>query len=83
MSNIEKRILDEMIYDRVRAAVNMCQLIIIERELDESIQRANRAAGVTHPLPAALAHEHLQRAWQRLEDEWHTLREDLARAEDE
>jgi hypothetical protein len=61
----------------------MCQLIIIEQELEESIQRANRGAGVSHPLPVVLAREHLQRAWQRLEDEWETLREDMADAEPE
>jgi hypothetical protein len=91
MSNIEQRILDEMIYDRVRATVNLCQLVILEQELDENIQRAIRgmdsdpdpdtAAAV--PEPAALAREHVQRAWQRLEREWQTLREDLAHAEAE
>jgi hypothetical protein len=93
MSNIEQRILDEMIYDRVRATVNLCQLVILEQELDENIQRAIRgmdsdpdpdpdpAAAV--PDPAALAREHVQRAWQRLEREWQNLREDLAHAEAE
>lgn len=83
MSNIEQRILEEMIYDRVRATVNLCQLVIIEQELDENIQRATQGMDAGRPQPAALAREHLQRAWQRLESEWQTLREDLARAEAE
>jgi hypothetical protein len=81
MSNIEQRILDELIYDRVRETVNLCQLVIIEQELDESIRRAVHGAGADGPTPAALARAHLQRAWQRLESEWQTLREDLAHAE--
>jgi hypothetical protein len=83
MSNIEQRILEEMIYDRVRATVNLCQLVIIEQELDENIQRAIQGMGAGRPQPAELAREHLQRAWQRLESEWQTLREDLAHAEAE
>jgi hypothetical protein len=99
MSNIEQRILEEMIYDRVRATVNLCQLVIIEQELDENIQRAVNGMSpgadmdtdtdtgadtdAGRPQPAALAREHVQRAWQRLESEWQTLREDLAYAEAE
>lgn len=87
ISNIEQRILDEMIYGRVRATVNLCQLVIIEQELDEHIQRAVSGMapgmGAGRLQPAALAREHLQRAWQRLESEWQTLREDLADAEAE
>ena len=87
IGNIEQRILEEMIYDRVRATVNLCQLVIIEQELDENIQRAmddgmGAGTGAGCPESAALAREHLQRAWQRLEREWRTLREDLAHAEE-
>ena len=88
IGNIEQRILEEMIYDRVRATVNLCQLVILEQELDENIQRAmggmddDMGTGAGCPEPAALAREHLQRAWQRLEREWQTLREDLAHAEE-
>ena len=89
IGNIEQRILDEMIYDRVRATVNLCQLVILEQELDENIQRAIGGMGpdidasAALPEPAVLAREHVQRAWQRLEREWQTLREDLAHAESE
>lgn len=83
MSNIEQRILDEIVYDRVREAVNVCRLVIIEQELDESIRRAVRSTGADGPRPAELARAHLERAWQRLEREWQTLREDLAHAESE
>lgn len=83
MSNIEQRILEELVYERVRATVNLCQLVIIEQELDENIRRAIQGVAGDRPQPAALAREHLQRAWQRLENEWQTLREDLADAESE
>ncbi len=97
MSNMEQRILEELIYDRVRSTVNLCQLVIVEQELDESVQRAMARPGaeagaeavpcagggtiVPGRKPAVLAREHMQRAWERLEREWNTLRKDLARAE--
>lgn len=40
MNTMERRILDELVYDRVRSTVNLCQLVIIEQELEENIQRA-------------------------------------------
>jgi hypothetical protein len=40
MSTMEQRILEELVYDRVRSTVNLCQLVIVEQELDESVQRA-------------------------------------------
>jgi hypothetical protein len=89
IGNIEQRILEEMIYDRVRATVNLCQLVILEQELDENIQRAigrtdaDADGDTVLPEPAALARAHVQRAWLRLEREWQTLREDLTHAEAE
>ena len=115
MNDMEQRILEELVYDRVRSTVNLCQLVIVEQELDESIQRALARAGaqagarpgteasvdasadagagpgadaglgggtiVPGRKPAVLVREHMQRAWERLEREWSTLRKDLARAE--
>lgn len=76
---LDRKILQELVYDRVRGNINLCQLVILEQELEEGIQRAiGHTAGVK---PRALARDHLQRAWQRLEREWATLREDLAAAE--
>lgn len=40
MSTMERRILEELVYGRVRSTVNLCQLVIIEQELEENIQRA-------------------------------------------
>jgi hypothetical protein len=82
----ERRILDELVYGRVRSTVNLCQLVIIEQELEENIQRA-MAPGEEAMGPAVggdageLAREYVQRAWERLVREWSALREDLARAE--
>lgn len=40
MCTMERRILEELVYGRVRRTVNLCQLVIIEQELEENIQRA-------------------------------------------
>lgn len=76
---LDSKILQELIYDRVRGNVNLCQLVILEQELEESIQRV---IGDTDGVrPKLLALEHLKHAWDRLEREWNTLREELGVAE--
>jgi hypothetical protein len=96
MNTMEQRILDEMVYGRVRSSVNLCQLVILEQELEDTIDRAmsprNGAAAAGGAVaaggaaaagktPCALAREYVQRAWERLAREWGVLRADLARAE--
>ena len=72
MSN-DKRILQELIYERVRGSVNLCQLVIFERDLGSSIQRAHgNRDGVSTP---ELARQYIDDAWQRLEEEWQEMRD--------
>ena len=74
LMNMEQRILEELIYERVRASVNLCQLVIFEQDLDKSIQRA---LGNDDPTGSALTRRYVAAAWRRLEKEWHDMRERL------
>ena len=89
-TSIEKRVLHELVYERVRASVNLCQLLVIEQELERSIERASgdtapAVAALRGVLPKAqpgdgphsLARGFMQEAWHRLEKEWQRLRDDL------
>lgn len=72
MSN-DRRILQELIYERVRGSVNLCQLVIFERDLSSSVQRAHdHREGVNAP---ELARQYMDDAWQRLEEEWREMRD--------
>ena len=83
MSGIERDILEELVYDRVRASVNLCQIIVLERELEESIRRALGGAVAVPDDADAMAQEYVDRAWERIEHELHDLREELGTAESE
>ncbi len=81
-NSIEQRILQELIYERVRASVNLCQLVVLEQDLDRSIERVL----LTRPhikLPdqegvtQSLARVYVEQAWRRLEEEWRQLRHDI------
>ena len=70
---LDRRILEELIYERVRVAVNLCQLVIFEQDLDKSIQRVLSRCddgGEGHTM----AHEYIDKAWLRLQDEWCEMR---------
>ncbi len=75
--NLEKRILQELIYERVRVSVNLCQLVIFEQDLDKSIERAMAACAMPTRECDKLAGNYIEDAWRRLEREWHGLREDI------
>ncbi len=82
MANLERQILQELIYERVRVSVNLCQLVIFERDLDSSIERAMASCHLPKPECENLAREYIEAAWQRVEREWHRLRNDIDLAED-
>lgn len=83
MGDIEREILEELVYDRVRASVNLCQIIVTERELEESIRRAMGGADAAPGEADAMAQEYVDRAWERIERELHELREELGVVESE
>jgi hypothetical protein len=76
MKSLDRRILEEMIYERVRVSVNLCQLVMLEQDLDRSIHKALTAGDATDSEREALARELVDKAWQRIEAEWDELRRD-------
>jgi hypothetical protein len=77
MQHLDKRILEELIYERVRLSVNLCQLVIFEQDLEKSIHRAMSArTGDVHDQEA-LAREYIDRAWKRVQAEWEQLRSNI------
>lgn len=73
---LDKHILEELIYERVRVAVNLCQLIIFEQDLDKSIQRV-MARSEDGETCRNLAHDYIDKAWHRLQEEWRDMRASL------
>jgi hypothetical protein len=78
MINLEKRILEELIYERIRVSINLCQLVIFESDLEKSIERALMKYPGTAYQRGALARELVDDAWSRVEGEWEKLRDNLA-----
>ncbi|MCG8416348.1 MAG: hypothetical protein MJE77_00230 [Proteobacteria bacterium] len=84
--DINKCILQELVYQRVRSSVNLCQLVVVEQELDSSIQhvmRAQRSQSSDQEdltgtdWPEGMARAYVEGAWRRLETEWRDLRRDF------
>ncbi len=73
--NIEKKILQELVYERVRSSVNLCQLVVLEQDLDRSIERIQPRSCA--PQSNNLARIYMKEAWHRLEQEWNRLRHDV------
>jgi hypothetical protein len=65
---LSSKILEELIYERVRVTVDLCELMAFEMDLAASIERALLAVRGTPAERSDLAMEYLQRAWQRLSD---------------
>jgi hypothetical protein len=74
---LSERLLEELIYERVRTQVDLMQLGWFEADLDMSIRRVlaqlERDGGDTEPS-SVLAGALIDRAWQRLEAEWQRTR---------
>ncbi len=66
----QQRLLEELIYERVRLHVDLLDLIDFERDLCESIKRALGAAGTDPAAEDAMARRYVDRAWARLQQEW-------------
>ena len=76
MANLEHKILQELIYERVRVSINLCQLVVFENDLDRSIKRAIESCPEPSEQRARLARQYVDEAWQRIEEEWDELRID-------
>jgi len=66
----QNRLLEELIYERLRLHVDLIDLIDFERDLCESIARAMRTTGTDPAERSALTRRYVDRAWRRLEIEW-------------
>lgn len=75
---LDRRILQELIYERVRLSVNLCQLVLFEQDLDKSIQRAMASSSLPPGECDMLARELIEQAWERVEHEWEQLRDTVA-----
>ena len=64
------RLLEELVYERVRLHVDLLDLIDFERDLCESIARAFPAGDREPGQDEAVAHTLIDRAFRRVEQEW-------------
>lgn len=77
-SSLDRQILQELIYERVRVSINLCQLVIFEQDLDKSVRRALESCGEQGEARRALVRRYIDDAWHRIEHEWARLRDDSA-----
>lgn len=70
------RVLQDLVYQRVLARVDLLSLVELERDLTESVERAlGEGDGAAIAMEAARASGGLlDQAWRRLEQEWRELR---------
>ena len=69
MAKLDKRILEELIYERVRLAVDLCELLDFESDLSVSTERALKKCARSPEERSRLTLDYLRRAWQRVADE--------------
>lgn len=64
------KLLEELVYERVRLHVDLLELVDFERDLDESIGRAMRECGIEDARAPEVARTYVALAWRRIEQEW-------------
>ena len=64
-----QRVLEELIYERVRVHLDLAELLDFERDLDESIGRALRQAGLPIAEARELTRRHIAAALRRIEED--------------
>ncbi len=65
-ATIDRKILEELIYERVRLAVDLCELVTFEEDLSASIERALEQCAESPRERADMTLRFLERAWERL-----------------
>lgn len=70
MSQWNNRILDELVYERVRLSLELAELVAFERDLGASIERSLAGCASSREEQSRLARKCLARAWRRIEREW-------------
>jgi hypothetical protein len=71
------RVLQDLVYERVRSRVDLLSLVELERDLADSVEGAlEQAQKLASASEAARASRGLiDQAWRRLEQEWRELRD--------
>lgn len=69
------RVLQDLVYERVRYHVDLLSLVDFERELGESIERALGGPGASGSGGERMSRGLLDDAWRRLEAEWRGVRD--------
>jgi hypothetical protein len=69
---IAQRLLEELLYEHLRARIDMMHLEWFEGELDHSIQKIVDKLGgdAGGPPPEVIAEALMTRAWNRLQEDW-------------
>jgi hypothetical protein len=68
--DMHRKLLEELIYERVCLHVDLSELLDFERDLNESIERAMKACGVEDPHADDLGRHYIEMAWRRIEADW-------------
>ena len=66
----QHRLLEELVYERVKLHVDFLDLIDFEHDLCDSIARVLQASGTEPGQEETVARELVDQAWRRLEQEW-------------
>lgn len=69
MPDLDKRILEELIYEKLRLTVDLCELLHFEEDLATSVERALERCARSPAERASLSLAYLERAWKRVVEE--------------
>ncbi len=69
------RVMQDLVYARVRCHVDLLSLVDLEIELGESIERALQESGELEEGADLMSRRLLDEAWRRLEAEWRETRD--------
>jgi len=75
-TSMDRQILQELIYERIRLSINLYQLVLFEQDLERSIERAMNSCSQSDIERKKLAREYVDAAWSRVKLEWERLRDD-------
>lgn len=69
------RVLQDLVYERVRHHVDVVSLIELEHEIADYVERALEREGEVGSEANTTSRRLLDEAWERLESEWRRLRD--------
>jgi hypothetical protein len=75
-SKIERQLLSEVVYRRMRDLVQVDGLALAEQELADGLARAMGYSELAREEAASAVREQFERGWARMEQEWRRFRSD-------